>query len=118
MTIQDYDLSACLKYNPQDTFVLEDIAEIKAVWEGENDGDNWHWFLVLNDGRNVFLEGGCDYTGWDCQSWASHQFVDSVETLDQILSKLDERVRISLQTQLIAGKNETWREKMIKEFGF
>ena len=66
----DWDLVACLQYNAQDGFTVADIAKVLAVVEGENDGADWRWVLRLNDGRFVFLQGGCDYTGWDCQSSA------------------------------------------------
>lgn len=61
----DYDLAACLNYNPQDTFGIDDIAEVLAVVEGENEVDDWRWVLRLTDERFMFLQGGCDYTGWD-----------------------------------------------------
>jgi hypothetical protein len=75
----DYDLHGCLKYNPQDTFAVGDIDRVLAVWEGDNDGDDWRWILALKDGRFVFLQGGCNYTGWDCLSWATYAFADAPE---------------------------------------
>ena len=43
-----------------------DIIE-KIVFEdrGEKDERNWLWVLLLKDGRWVFVNAGCDYTGWD-----------------------------------------------------
>lgn len=74
----DYDLGACLEYNGQGAFQLSDIEKVLAVVEGERDGADWHWILKLkapvNKMRYVYLVGGCDYTGWDCQSWATHKF--------------------------------------------
>lgn len=69
---ETYDLKACLKYNPQDGWEIDDVADILAVVEGENDEGHWHWLLRLKEPplRYVYLVGGCDYTGWDCQSWA------------------------------------------------
>src|SRR6185503_6561645 len=61
----DYDLEGCLEYNPQ-SFIVDDIKKVLAVIEGENDGSDWHWVLLLNDNRYIYLRGGCDYTGWDC----------------------------------------------------
>ena len=61
----DYDLHACLEYNPQETFTVLDIKEVRAVYEGCNDERDWRWVLELHDSRFVFLQGGCDYTGWD-----------------------------------------------------
>lgn len=49
-------------------FTRDDVAEILAIEDGENDGANWIGFFLLKDGRYAFLSAGCDYTGWDCQS--------------------------------------------------
>lgn len=46
----------------------DDIAEVLASDEGENDGPNWIALLRLADGRLVAMSAGCDYTGWDCQA--------------------------------------------------
>lgn len=62
----DYDLTACLEYNPGSVpFVATDIHKVLAVIEGEHDERNWYWLLELCDGQYAYLEGGCDYTGWD-----------------------------------------------------
>lgn len=74
-----YDLAVCLEYNPQDGFSVDDIDRVLAVWEGENDGDSWRWILALNNGKFVFMDGWCDYTGWDCQSGAMSVITDTVE---------------------------------------
>lgn len=132
----DWDLKGCLENNPQ-SFVAEDIAEVLAVWEGENDGDDWRWVLRLNDNRFVFLQGGCDYTGWDCQSWATSEFTETAEQaadlalgdvklgdsqpyeagLGHMLSMLSgsymanaEQIRQSLLKQIEEGRNRTRRE--------
>lgn len=121
----DYDLCACLEYNQQ-SFTAEDVTKVLAVHEGENDGDDWRWVLRLNDGRFVFLQGGCDYTGWDCQSWATSQFADAPEGTAQLATKNlndypyadnAQSVYDSLMSQLQEGKAETWREKTDKEMG-
>lgn len=139
----DYDLVSCLKYNPQDGFDVASIESVLAVWEGDNDGDDWRWVLRLKDGRFVFLQGGCDYTGWDCQSWASHVVTDDAESAAQkALGKVpvsDQNhpanagighmlnilsgtynvgngdVYAALMNQLRDGKNQTWRERMDDE---
>jgi hypothetical protein len=71
----DYDLNACLHYNPQPNFELVEIVKVLAVVEGKRDDEDWRWILQLTDGyrgnhRYVYLRGGCDFTGWDCKSWA------------------------------------------------
>jgi hypothetical protein len=140
----DYDLEACLIYNPQG-FGIDDIKSVLAVWEGENDGDDWRWVLLMKDGRYIFLQGGCDYTGWDCQSWASHKVVDSPEEGAKLAIKSDvsiensspvdaglghmlnilsgdynangNEVYESLMKQIAEGKNKTWHESKSDEFG-
>ena len=62
----DGDLVACLENNPQ-PFDLADIKMVLAVWEGMNDEEDWRWVLSVDNHEKpfVFLQGGCDYTGWD-----------------------------------------------------
>lgn len=73
-----YDLSACLTYN--DIGIKEeDIASVLAEWEGEHDGDDYRWVVALKDGRYGFIQGWCDYTGWDCQSGGSIEFAATPE---------------------------------------
>jgi hypothetical protein len=60
-----YDYMACLEYNPQTEITVETTDRILAVWEGENDGDDWRWVVRRTDGKFVYVQGGCDYTGWD-----------------------------------------------------
>ena len=139
----DYDLFACLDENPQKTFTVFDIKKVWAVWEGERDGDDWRWVLELNSGAFVFLQGGCDYTGWNCQSWATHAFADTLELaaekalgdisieesspsdagLGHLLSifsgeydKNFEDVKNSLLKQIAEGKQKTWMEQKVEEF--
>jgi hypothetical protein len=45
-----------------------DIKEIVAVANGEPDAQEWIGLFVLFDGRYLVANGGCDYTGWDCQA--------------------------------------------------
>lgn len=116
----DYDLRACLENNPQDSYTEADIEKVLAVYEGENDGDNWRWILHLKDGRFVYLSGGCDYTGWDCQSNAYSEFSDTQQgAVDYELAESDfnREVHQMLTAQLTEGKAQTWREKTDQEFG-
>lgn len=43
----------------------EDVVEIIAMEDGENDQMDWVGVFKLKDGRYLALEAGCDYTGWD-----------------------------------------------------
>lgn len=65
-------------------YTMDDIAEVLAADEGENDEQNWVALLKMNDGNVVFLDAGCDYTGWDCQA---NGFID-VNTLEYWMGPL------------------------------
>lgn len=121
----DYDLCACLEYNPQEGFTVDDIDKVLAVYEGANDAYDWRWVLKLKRtiDKYVFLQGGCDYTGWDCQSSAWHvirntAYKASSHALDEYRSCEDfNAIWHSLNKQIRESKSETWREKKDKEFG-
>lgn len=42
-----------------------DVVEILAIRDGEPDAIDWLGVFRLRDGRYLFAQGGCDYTGWD-----------------------------------------------------
>ena len=62
--------------------ILEkDIDEVLHFWSSEDD-DGWDGESVmivarLTDGRWVYIEGSCDYTGWDCQAGAEAFYASS-----------------------------------------
>jgi len=120
----DYDFYACLEYNPQ-PFNFTDVDKVLAVIEGENDVKDWHWVVKLKDKREAYLRGGCDYTGWDCQSGASTIFLGAETSLLAAIDALREdwqdddpqEILRTLQNQLDSHKATTWREKKDKEFG-
>jgi len=62
------ELQYALEYNSPSQFKIEDIRFLHAEVCGENDGADWWWILEMSDGKHFLLSGGCDYTGWDCQS--------------------------------------------------
>lgn len=118
----DYNLEACLHYNPQPGIRVEGIEKVLAVFEGDHEGPAWHWILKLNDGQIAYLTGGCDYTGWDCQSDATSYLVETVDqALNKVFAVYDEadlpEVLGTLLKQLETGRSITWREQMDKEFG-
>lgn len=79
-----------------DPFGIDDVAEVFAAVEGENDGPDWLAWGKLKDGRYFSLRAGCDYTGWDCQA-GGHAEVAS--TKDAILAQgfdAEERERLGL----------------------
>ncbi len=149
----DQDLYYCLSCNPQ-PFDISDIQEVLAVWEGENDGDDWRWLIKLTakaskekaeNKRFAFLQGGCDYTGWDCQSWATSIFDTTAlkvakfafekdvpltdgspyeAGLGHMLSILSggyidtaQKAYDDLVKQIKSGKRKTWREETGEALG-
>ena len=61
---------------PLDRFTLEDVEDVLASQDGQNDGDHWLALFRLKDSRYAFITAWCDYTGWGCQdgghSWVSN----------------------------------------------
>lgn len=59
------------------------IQEHFFVRAGENDGDSWLAAGQLTNGAYFFYEGGCDYTGFDCQGgmslWVSKSWKNIVD---------------------------------------
>ena len=66
MAIDNYDLSAACEYNNIDS---SDLVDVLLEITGENDEASWHWIVKTASGY-AYISGGCDYTGWDCQSGA------------------------------------------------
>ena len=50
---------------PADT---HQITNLVMVQQGANDESDWIWHVTFDDGTTWVAQGGCDYTGWDCQS--------------------------------------------------
>lgn len=46
-------------------FTRMDVAYVIAYVDGEPDEDSWMCIVELHDGRFGYVEGGCDYTGFD-----------------------------------------------------
>lgn len=76
----------------------EDVAEILAAVNGENDGSDWLGLFLLKDGRYLVASGGCDYTGWDCQA---SNYMAVAHTLEDVLHfglTSSERERLGLES--------------------
>lgn len=63
-------LLAC-EHNSSEATEISDLAitEFKMLQQGEHDCKDWIWRITTEDGSEWVAIGGCDYTGWDCQSW-------------------------------------------------
>ena len=62
---------------------IEDVIEILAAVNGENDEQEWIGVFRMKDRRFLAACGSCDYTGWDC--WAGNTLTVS-STLDNLLT--------------------------------
>ena len=62
----DYDWDEVFKYAPPGV-TRADVVEVVGRDDGENDGAEWIGLFLLRDGRYLYIEAGCDYTGWGCQ---------------------------------------------------
>jgi hypothetical protein len=76
-------------------FGVDDVAEILATDDGENDERQWVGVFRLTNGQFAFVEGGCDYTGWDCQSSAYGTVASSVDELVRWAMDDDARSRLA-----------------------
>lgn len=99
----DYDLGACLYNNSIEEFSIENIEELLAIREGENDGESWIWILKLSDDKFAYVEGWCDFTGWDCMSGVFSTLHDTA-----LQAAGDNK---DLIEQIESGKKSTWREE-------
>lgn len=75
-------------------FDFNDVAEVIAAVDGQNDEANWIAVVKLSDGRLAFLDAGCDYTGWDCQSGGSACVSHSLSNLARFGLTNDARTRM------------------------
>lgn len=66
-----YDFISMYQNNFNHPVNIKDIRMIKEVIPTYNDGPKAIWIVWAYDGRTWYVEGACDYTGWDCQSWCS-----------------------------------------------
>jgi len=68
-----WDFASGCNYNDWGPLAEEGVGIVSLVMlqQGENDGAEWQWSVETTDGRTWLVEGGCDYTGWDCRSGLS-----------------------------------------------
>lgn len=62
-------------------FDRENVVEILAIHDGENDADDWVGIFRLDDGRFAVLSAGCDYTGWGCIENGGSYVANTLEDL-------------------------------------
>jgi hypothetical protein len=89
----------CVKFaNPVsvEPFEREDVQEIIAMSDGENDGENWVGVFKLKDGRFALIDAGCDYTGWGCQEWGNAEVCGTLEEMIRFGLTNEQRKRLNL----------------------
>jgi len=91
---KDYNWNEALAYAP---FNMDEVAEILASEEGENDGDSWVAVVKLTDGRFGFIDAGCDYTGWDCRAGGDGFITDTFEELQRWKMNSSARRRLKME---------------------
>lgn len=72
--LNEYDWRECFDFAGVDR---EDVAEVLRSEEGIPDEENWMIVCRMKDGQFAFIEGGCDYTGWDCRGSAQAYYASS-----------------------------------------
>jgi len=77
-------------------FTRQDVTEIIALVNGENDGDEWLGVFRLADKRILVATGGCDYTGWDCQAGNRLTVASTIDAAVQYGLTADEAARLGL----------------------
>lgn len=112
----DTELQIAMEYNDL-PFDVEDINDILAIWEGERDEENWRWIVRLNNKNYAFIDGWCDYIGWDCRSYLYASLHTSL--YEAAIQEQHPAVRQDLIRQLLDGRRPTWDEAMTMEgFGY
>ena len=43
----------------------EDVVQILSIRKGTKDEESWEGVFLLKDGRYLYANGSCDYTGFD-----------------------------------------------------
>ncbi len=75
---------------------FEDIEEVLASVEGENDGPEWVAVVKLKNGFYLSVEAGCDYSGWDCRADGDSSVASTLDLLLQGGLSDNERVRLEV----------------------
>ena len=89
------DVRPSLGYEgPVDGFGREDVVEIVASVDGDNDGPAWVGVFKLADGRFAVLRASCDYTGWGCQEGGDSEVAGSLQHLYRWSLTTEERQRL------------------------
>ena len=101
----DYNWVEVFKYaNPEkcvddedistESFTMDDISEIKALVDGQNDQDDWIAIFKLKDGRFAFIVAWCDFTGWGWQEGGQSLVSSGFLSLMRFGVGIEDRIRL------------------------
>lgn len=99
--LKNYDLVVAMREHGY----IDQAEKIESVYleiKGCNDGPNWHWICQMMDGSWMYVEGGCDYTGWDCQS---HCYIYPARFLDDCMALVPQDERLTLIDMISKGES-------------
>lgn len=100
----DSDLSSNCEYNlGGDKFQLSEVAYVLGAVMGENDGPEYFWLCAMKDHTYAVVSGGCDYTGWDCQSNGQAEIYVTLRLAIEALPEKDSSrvIKESIKMQLV-----------------
>lgn len=89
---------------------IDDVVDVIASDDGENDGAPWVGLFLLRDGRYLFLSAGCSYSGWDCPSGGQSWVAADYESLFQFGIGGNDRWRLRLEDRLDLDATRLARE--------
>jgi hypothetical protein len=75
-------------------FSIDDVAEIIAISDGQNDEEDWVGAFRLSDGRYAFISAWCDYTGWGCRDGGLARVADTLDDLIRLGMGDEDRKRL------------------------
>lgn len=99
--LEDYNWKEAFSFAK---FEIEDIAEVIALEEGENDGDSWAGVFKLKDGNYGYIDAWCDYTGWDCRSGGDSAIASTLEELQRFHLTKNIRTRLGMRLDDLDGQ--------------
>lgn len=68
---------------------VKQIENVLAQVPGEADGADWYWLCLMKNKRYGLFWGGCDYTGWDCQSNMEYREAPTPKAVLSLLKEND-----------------------------
>lgn len=89
------------------SYASEDVDEILALEEGENDGPEWVGLFKMKDGKYLTVRAGCDYTGWGCQEDGNSDVSDTLEDAVHFGLTTPERDRLKSQLDKLTSNYVT-----------